>query len=159
MRASANADFPPTVLGPDGAPIPEDRRGELVFPGANAAMIIGFYPYQKSGNAGVTFNLLAVKLLGGGQRLGGGGISATDAAAMFESVPALPAPEPGQGAEYALGDQRPGGAPRHDALTGKDSSGDDIPFDLTAGDVGALPAAASEGAALEDELAALAAGD
>lgn len=89
VRATANPQFPPLVLGPDGKAMKEDPDG-LIFTGQIAQMVIGFYFYNND-YSGLSFNLLGVKIVGGGER-GVQGLplmSEDDMADALTSVPAL----------------------------------------------------------------------
>ena len=112
LRAKAPEDRPPVLLTRDKKELTVDDHS-LVYPGANARILFGLYFYSGDGfRAGVSLNLYAVQLLGGGDSLtGGGSMSAKQAVAMFDECPEL--------------DDKSGEAKALD--TGADFN-DDIPF-------------------------------
>lgn len=65
LNVSANADFPPTVFGPDTKPIPKDKAGEVYGGrwGIMALNVWGPKPENKNVNRFVSLGLQRVQLL------------------------------------------------------------------------------------------------
>ena len=86
--------LPPGILGEDGEALDEDGVHKMYW-GAYACVLFGLYFYDppegQNYKSGCNFNLLAVKLLGGGQRLDSGGqaaIGVDEASDHFDGVTA-----------------------------------------------------------------------
>ena len=100
IRAKSPEWEPPHLLGANGDPLPVEQHGQI-YRGQNAMMLVRpyFYKPEKGGpqfSEGVNLNLLAVKVLGEGELIEGGGepITMDNAKAAFEAQPALPSNTP-----------------------------------------------------------------
>ena len=91
IRASSGPDFKPKLFMPDDRELnPESDDINAIYPGANAALIVGLY-YFPGGDAykkGCSFTLQAVKITGGGDSLVGFGttISSEEATNTFKQL-------------------------------------------------------------------------
>ena len=68
LNASTGADFPPRIVDSEGQDVIDDS---LIHAGRNALLHFSLYPFSVRGNEGVSINLRAVKLLKGGEAVGG----------------------------------------------------------------------------------------
>jgi hypothetical protein len=66
-KANANSNRPaPQIVGPDKRLLTDQKE---IYPGVRARLSLGVYPYDNSGNKGISFGLRNVQKVGDGDRL------------------------------------------------------------------------------------------
>lgn len=84
VNAKATPDYPPQLVDRHRRQVQRDDAEEVFYAGCYVNAVLEPYAYNKAGNQGVSWGLLAIQFDSDGERFGGTGIDVDD---YFDDIP------------------------------------------------------------------------